>query len=246
MEEYYDYVVSVVGEDTYSDIIIYYLCYQMKLEEALTALVEGLEEAGIADDTVICLTSDHYLYGLAKSTSYGNTKDYIGELYGDDYSISDSFTRDANALILWSGCLEEGGEYEDLACEVSEPTYSLDILPTLSNLFGLEYDSRLLVGRDVFSDEEALVIWANYSWKTVRGTYNAATGEYTWNEGYEYDEEYVERISAIVANKISFSKLVVSTDYYAVLFGEDDVGGDGDPTSLLETLEAVGMTGSED
>ena len=43
MEEYYDYVVSVVGEDTYSDIIIYYLCYQMKLEEALTALVEGLD-----------------------------------------------------------------------------------------------------------------------------------------------------------------------------------------------------------
>ena len=235
--EWYDYVVSVVGEDTYSDTVLYYLCYQMALEEAMTVLVEALEEEGIADDTVIVLTSDHYPYGLAKSTSYGNDVDYIAELYGDDYSVSDPFTRDQNALILWSGCLEEGGEYEDLACEVSTPTYSLDILPTLSNMFGLEYDSRLLVGRDVFSDEEALVIWTNHSWLTERGSYNAGTGEYTWNDGYEYDEEYVERINTIVSNKFTYSKLVVSTDFWGLLFGEDTVGNDGSDGNLV-TLTA--------
>ena len=234
---YYDEVVSVVGEGTYSDKVIYYMCYQMSLENALTSLVEYLEEQGLADDTVIVLTTDHYPYGLVESTTYDNDVDYLAEFYSDTYDFSIPWERDSNALIIWSGCLEEGGEYEDLACEVSEPTYSLDILPTLSNLFGLEYDSRLLVGRDVFSDEEAIVLWNNRSWVTERGSYNASTGEYTWNEGYEYDEEYVERINSIVSNKITYSKLVVSTDFWGLLFGEDTVGNDGSDGNLV-TLTA--------
>ena len=239
VEDNLDRVIEVVGEDTYSDTVLYYLCYQLVLEDALSALVEGLEEAGIADDTVICLTSDHYPYGLCESTTYGNTVDYLGELLGDSYDISIPWERDQNALILWSGCLED--EYEDLAVEVSEPTYSLDILPTLSNMFGLEYDSRLLVGRDVFSDEDALVLWLDYSWKTERGTYDGSTGEFTPADGYEYDEEYVETINDIVANKITFSKLVASTDYYGTLFGEDDVGNDGSSGNLITTDELLAM-----
>ena len=237
VEDNLDRVLEVVGEDTYSDTVLYYLCYQLVLEDALTELVEGLEEAGIADDTVICLTTDHYPYGLSESTTYGNTKDYMEELYGEDYDFDIPWERDQNALILWSGCLED--EYEDLAVEVSEPTYSLDIVPTLSNLFGLDYDSRLLVGRDVFSDTEALVIWNDYSWRTVQGSYNSTTGEYTPNDGYEYDEDYIETINTIVSNKIAFSKKVVATDYYGVLFGEDDVGNDGSEGNLVTTEELL-------
>ena len=97
----------------------------------------------------------------------------------------------------------------------------LDILPTLSNLFGVEYDSRLLVGRDVFSDTDALVIWNDYSWATAKGKYNAATGEFFPNADKNVDDAYIENISAIVSNKISFSKKVLDNDYYSVLFGED-------------------------
>ena len=234
---YYDEVVSVVGEGTYSDTVIYYMCYQMSLENALTSLVEYLEEQGLADDTVIVLTTDHYPYGLVESTTYDNDVDYLAEFYSDSYDFSIPWERDSNALIIWSECLEEGGEYEDLACEVSTPTYSLDILPTLSNLFGLEYDSRLLVGRDVFSDEEAIVLWSNRSWVTERGSYDASTGEYTWNDGYEYDEEYVTRINSIVSNKMTYSSLVVETDFWGLLFGEDTVGNDGSDGNLV-TLTA--------
>ena len=31
-------------------------------------------------------------------------------------------------------------KYEDLQCEIDTPVYSLDDLPTLSNLFGFKYD----------------------------------------------------------------------------------------------------------
>ena len=96
-------------------------------------------------------------------------------------------------------------------------------MPTLSNLFGLEYDSRLLVGRDVFSNQQPLVIWADYSWLTEKGYYSTSFGTFTPNEGVAVSDDYVDRIKAIVANKFSFSRGVLDYDYYGILFGEDDV-----------------------
>lgn len=217
-EENLEYVKNIVG-DKYKDTTIYYLCYQMELEHALTTMIKKLEDAGIVDDTVICLTSDHYPYGLDDTETFGNFEDYLSDLYG--YIPTTSWEHDRNSLIIWSGCLEN--ENKEMACEISSPTYSLDIVPTLSNLFGLEYDSRLLVGRDVFSDEESLVIWNTYSWLTEKGKYDAIGEKFYLNEGEDVDDEYVERISAKVANKITFSRNVVENDYYNVLFGEDTV-----------------------
>jgi phosphoglycerol transferase MdoB-like AlkP superfamily enzyme len=109
-----------------------------------------------------------------------------------------------------------------MACEISTPTYSLDIVPTLSNLFGLEFDSRLLVGRDVFSDAEPLVLWNNYSWVTTEGKYDSATGTFYPNDGVTADENYISRINNIVANKLAFSGKVLDYDYYGILFDEEN------------------------
>lgn len=216
VKKYEKKVKKVLG-DSYKQTTLDYYCYQMELEVGLKKMVKKLEEAGIADNTVICLTADHYPYGLSKSSTYGNSEDYLSDLYG--YKPKTPWKRDRNACIIWSGCLEN--ENKDMACEISEPTYSLDIVPTLSNLFGTEYDSRLLVGRDVFSDAEPLVIWAGYSWVTKEGKYDASTGKYYPNKGYKKDKKYIEKMNQIVANKLKFSKDVVESDYYGGLFGED-------------------------
>ena len=215
-KENIDYVRSVLG-DQYKDTTLYYFCYQMELEQALTSMIAKLEEAGIADDTVICLTSDHFPYGLRDSATFGNSENYVYDLYGYEYEYN--WEQDPNSWILWSGCLEN--EYKDMVCEISTPTYSLDIVPTLSNLFGLEYDSRLLVGRDVFSDQEPLVIWNNYSWVTDKGKYDANEDKFYPAEGVTEDTAYIERINKIVANKIAFSANAIDNDYYRELFGED-------------------------
>lgn len=209
------HVKSVVG-DKYKDTTTYYLCYQLELEHALTRMIEKLDEAGITDNTVICLTSDHYPYGLEKTATFNNTEDYVADLYGADPKYN--WERDHNSLIIWSGCLEN--EQKDLACTINEPTYSLDILPTLSNLFGVEYDSRLLVGRDAFSGTDALALWNDYSWATEKGKYDSGTQTFFPNAGETVDQEYINNINAIVSNKISFSKKVLDEDYYEVLFGE--------------------------
>ena len=193
-----------------------YIAANLELEHSLAYLVEELEKAGIADDTVIAICADHYPYALEKGESWGNSEDYLGELYG--YTVTNNAQRDHNAFILWSGCLEN--ENSDMAATISSPTYSLDILPTLCNLFGIEYDSRLLVGRDVFSDEEAIVIWPDYNWKTERGYYDYTRNQFTPAEGSEAaDEDYIAYINAVVKNKIAYSKAVLNYDYFAIVDG---------------------------
>ena len=195
-----------------SEAVKCYHASQLELEYAMESLVRQLEEAGIADDTVIVLATDHYPYGLERSATWKNTSDYLRELYGvEDY---DNFIRDHNALIIWSGCIE------DMDLEVETPVYSLDILPTLSNLFGLDYDSRLLVGRDVFSDAEPLVLWPDFSWKTDKGTYDAKAGKFIPAEGADVPEGYAEYIDSVVSNKITYSRSVQSLNYFNYLAKE--------------------------
>lgn len=196
-----------------SETIKAYHAANLELEKGLSYIVSELEARGMADDTVIVISTDHYPYGLEHSETWGNDRDYLSELYG--YTPSNIFERDHSALIIWSGSLEDREE----PIVVETPTYSLDILPTLSNLFGFEYDSRLLVGRDVFSDDTPLAIWSNYSWVSDKGYYNSNTGVFTPRADVEVDASYVDRVKAVVRNKMNFSKSVVSLDYYNVLFG---------------------------
>ena len=203
---------DVVKDLPYSETVKCYIAANLELEYAMASLVKQLEDAGIADDTVIVLCADHYPYGLERGSTYNNKEDYIGELYGKKYDTI--IERDHNALIIWSGSIE------DMGLEVHTPTYSLDILPTISNLFGWDYDSRLLVGRDVFSDAEPIVLWYNHTWKTEYGYYDSNKGKFYPNEGVTVDADYVERIKTIVSNKIFYSREVQATDYFDYLSAE--------------------------
>lgn len=191
----------------YSDKVKAYIACQLELEAALSYLVKELEKKGIADDTVICIGTDHFPYGLDIGTE-------LKELYGVD-KISNNFVRDHNRLIIWSGSLEK----ED-PIVVDTPVSSIDILPTLCNLFGIEYDSRLLPGRDVFSDAVPIVFDLGYNWKTDKGTYSS--GKFTpVNEQEQVSDEYIENMKTIVKNKINFSRGVLNKDYYRHVFEEE-------------------------
>ena len=194
---------DLVKDLPYSDEIKGYLAANLELEKALAYLVEELEKKGIADDTVICLTTDHFPYGMSDST--------LKEWYGK--YVSDLFVRDRSAWILWSGCLEDMDPIV-----VDAPTSSLDILPTLSNLFGTEFDSRLFPGRDALSSAEAIVFNTNYDWKTQYGTYYASKGEFIPVDGVDIPDGYVERMRIIVRNKINYCQMVLDNDYFRYLF----------------------------
>jgi arylsulfatase A-like enzyme len=190
-----------------------YLACNLEFEYAMEYLLERLEEEGILDDTVIVIGNDHYPFGLEQEGS-SQYKNALGDLYGYDYKKP--WERDHNRLIIWCGSLED-----EEPIVVDDPVYSLDIIPTLSNLFGTDYDSRLYAGRDALSDELPLVLWANYSWMTDKAC--CSGGKVEVFEGYEDEvtDEYIKAVKSIVANKFTFSKNVLDYDYYNVLFGDE-------------------------
>ena len=200
-----------------------YLACNMELDLALEYLVDKLEEAGIADDTLIVMTGDHYPYLMVEE----NGEDYYNEIRGFEDTEKDT-SRYRSTLVMWSGGIPE-------PIDVDTPCCAIDIVPTLCNLFGLEYDSRLYSGRDVFaanyepdqySNCMPLVVFANTgfgnSWITAAGIYEASTKTFTPNEGIEVDEEYAARVSRLVSAKVNYAKLILEQDYYKVLFGDGE------------------------
>lgn len=195
----------------YSDTVKAYIAAQLELEDALTYLVGRLEDAGIADDTVIVLSADHFPYGLDRDQMSGQFV-YLSELYG--HEVAGNFDRDHNRLIIWSGSLEK-----QKTIVVTDPVQSIDILPTLSNLFGTEYDSRLMVGRDIFSNTEALVFNDGKEWISNKGTYQG--GKFTPFDANEIvSDEYIANMNTIVSNKLAFTKGLVNNDYFGHLYEE--------------------------
>lgn len=195
---------NVVKDLPYSDTVKCYLACQMELELALTRLVNQLEAAGKLDDTVIVLSADHYPYGL--------TDEEYSELLG--HSVDPVFEIYENTLILWNSQMEE-------TVHVDKYCSSLDVMPTLSNLFGLEYDSRLIMGSDILSDDKPLVIFANYSFINDQGYYNSTTNEFIRWDGKQPDSDEVSAMIAEVQNRVAYSATILDTDYYRILFNYD-------------------------
>ncbi len=177
-----------------------YIACNMELDLALQYLLEELDRAGELENTVICLSGDHYPYGMEPAT----WTELAGQELDPDFEIYHS------TLILWSGDMKE-------PVVVEKPCESLDILPTLSNLFGLEYDSRLLMGQDILSDAPGLVMLSNKSFITELGRYNSKTDKFTPNEGVEVPEGYVSEIYREVKNLFRHSVNILEQDYYGKL-----------------------------
>ena len=189
-----------------------YIAAQLELEDAVKIVFDRLEKAGLLDDTLIVLTSDHYPYALQNSMIWANDRDYVSELYG--YPASNEALRDHNALIMWSGAIEKLEE----SIVVKQPICSIDIAPTVLNLMGADFDSRLFAGRDVLSTDEGLALWNSYSWKTEKGFYDAVYGRFTPAEGETANEAYIDEMKELVREKLAYCREVLATDYFAYVF----------------------------
>jgi len=191
---------SLVDNLEYSESVKAYLSCNIELDRAIGKLIEELEKAGIADDTLIAISPDHYPYGLTEAE--------ISELAG--HKVDSDFELYKGVFLLWSKGMEP--------VEINKTSSSLDIIPTLSNLMGLEYDSRLLMGRDILSDSEPLVMLKDRSWITDKAFFNARTGEVISRTGSIPESGYIEEISEKVKQKFKVSAMVLGHDYYRTVF----------------------------
>lgn len=186
----------------YSDKAKGYLAANIELDKAVGEIISQLELAGKLEDTVIIISGDHYPYGL--------TLNEINEL--STYERDGTFEKYHMPFLIWSGSMKEQ------VVVVDKVGSSLDILPTVLNLFGIEYDSRLLMGRDILSESNPIAIFSDRSFITDKGKYNALTGKFIANDEEEITDEYIKEMKNIVYKKYQMSRLVLEKDYYRFLF----------------------------
>lgn len=183
-----------------------YLSCNIELDKAVGYLMERLEQAGVADRTAIVIAGDHFPYGLSDQQ--------YASLVGQDL---DGLSKFKSSLIFWVGGLEEPIVVEDYCCNV-------DILPTILNLWGLDYDSRMLAGTDVFSDGTHVAVLMDKSWLTDKVWFQAGSGKITYLvEESELPEGYVDGINRLVATRFSISADILNTAYYNYVFGKEPV-----------------------
>ena len=213
---------DAVRDLPYSEPVKAYIACNLELENALTYLMERLEQAGVANKTCIVLTNDHYPYGL--------TEEEYNELAGQ--TLDTTFEKYRNSFICYVPGLSEN-------IVVDEYCSTADILPTLLNLFGVDYDSRLLAGADVLSNGIHMAILSDKSFLTKAFRYDAGTETVIpADESITVSDEQLEAYRLYVDNKFQMSSNIVNSDYYAHVFGKASSGG-----SLEDTVVFTDITG---
>lgn len=171
------------------------------LDNALGILLNGLEEKGILDDTVIVMYGDHYPYGLSTDT--------INTVL--DYDTNVDYENERVPFVIYNNGIESK--------EFDSYTSYINILPTVANLFDLDYDPRLYMGSDLLSkDYESMVIFADGSWKNEYAYYNASRSSIEYYTDKTYTIEELQNINNKIDLKIKMSGLAIKNNYFNYLY----------------------------
>ena len=188
--------------------------YMSKLkivDNAIGELLQELEDNGKLEDTVIMLFADHYPYGLSNEAFAQIAK----------YDTSSNGDTDRTPFIIYNPSLE--------AKKFDDYTTFVNILPTLANLFALDYDPRLYGGTDLLSDSyEGIVVFADGSWRTDKAYYDATKSKINYIGADKYTDEEIISINTKVKNEMKMDNLAIKTNYFAYLenglkSSEDDI-----------------------
>ncbi|MBO4514927.1 MAG: LTA synthase family protein [Lachnospiraceae bacterium] len=184
-----------------------YIACHVELDKALEYMLQQLKDAGQLEKTLIVMSADHYPYAMT-------TEEY-DELAGKSLAYGKDVFR--NSLIMWNVAFEEN------PIVIDKPCCSVDLLPTILNLLGMEYDSRMYAGKDIFSDHEGLVIFNDRSFVSDGVIYNRKTKETIWLKDEQgnfivpedQQEAYLKEKQQDVKDRYQFSAYILEENYYA-------------------------------
>ena len=162
--------------DKYNDEALRYFACNLEFEKGMEYLYEKLMDAEVLDKTVIVITGDHYPYYLDDAGRESLCQKEISEM--DQYH---------SCCIIYNSAIKEPIINDTYCCNV-------DIEPTILNLFNLPYDSRLLFGKDVFSDSQHNAILYNKSFINDKVEYNSKTHEAKWKiDTSKFSDEQLDK-----------------------------------------------------
>lgn len=160
---------------------VYAIAGAMETDRFIGDLLDALEEKDLLDDTVLVFYADHYNYYMMD----------------DDLNMKIKQVDNLNLLthtdfFIWSADMEE-------QTVVEKVTASVDVLPTVANLFGLDTAGAFFAGHDGLGDQGGYVFFDDGS--AFDGTYyNSASGA----------APYASETAAL----ISLSNRVLGGNYY--------------------------------
>lgn len=194
----------------YSSNLSRYLSKLQVMDEAFEELLSQLEKSGKLEDTVIAVFGDHFPYGLTDSQ--------INEFFSKNnagYTINRNSTQNKNVDKTPMFIYNSGSE----PLVVEEYTTIIDLLPTLLNLFNLDYDPRLYLGTDALSDTHASrAVFADGSWTNERGYYHAPNSSMKYLDGQTpYTNEELMYINKEISTRQKMSASAIKSNYFNYL-----------------------------
>ena len=171
-----------------------------ELDKAMELLLQKLEAAGKLENTVIALFADHYPYGLSTSQ--------INEVL--DYDVTVNKEVDRTPMVIYNAGMESK--------QITKYTSIIDLLPTLLNMFNLDYDPRLYLGTDIMSDNYGRTVFVDGSWQDGRGYYSSTNGKFKVIDGQEpYTNEELMQINNEIITRQKMSALAIKNNYFKYL-----------------------------
>ncbi len=205
---------AMLGETKLADQCVYYLAGEYELDLAMKTLIDGLEKAGKLDSTVFVIAGDHAPYYLSDAS----IRSFLGR------SFDNNFEYYRSTCIIWNS------RFEDEPIVVETPCCQVDILPTIYNLFDMDYDSRLYAGQDIFADTTHMAVLYNKNFITDKVKYINSSGKATWlidTKGIPAEtlNAYIDACKTIVAQRYNASLKMMDTDFYRFAYEKAAVLG---------------------
>lgn len=155
--------------------------FASETDNMVKLLIEALKENGLYENTVIIAFTDHYLYTLKDQSIL------------EKYKNTDRNLINQTPFFIWS--------YDMAPLEVDKINSQLDILPTVLNMFGINYNENDYIGNDIFDDKFSGYVFFD---------------DYSWYDGNIYAEKGTdnESMNEIIDRKIKQNDLTLKNDYY--------------------------------
>lgn len=190
--------INAVHPD-YPEDVKHYISKAMELDKGMEYLLNKLEEVGKLEDTAIVFFADHHPLNMDVQYLIDCTTEV-------DRSVGMNEFR--SPWVVYCPSILGDETFTNVSS-----TY--DILPTILNLYDMDYDPRLYFGTDYFSNSENIVYFPDGDWATDKGIYYASTGEFEpADENETIDDSYITNNTAKVNNAFSISYLIYLTDYF--------------------------------
>ena len=186
-KSYYDQFAAILPEGT-EEMVIHAYAHAYETDLFVGGLMEKLEEEGFLDNTVLIFYADHYDYYVVDNQIIMNQK-----------NVNDSNLIQSTPFFIYSRDTEPQ--------KITKVTSTIDILPTIANLFDLNTDGRYYIGNDAFSENGGYVIFADYSW------YDGTT---YWKAGDPVDSEFVAQRNEEIQTRMRVSRNTMLVNYFSI------------------------------